>query len=153
MIVEKDYENHVKNECPNREYVCPHEHCSEKGTYTHITEVHDEKCKKKLLTCENRECTKTIQRQGLKRHHEICPYTEAPCKYRALGCEAKMKKSELTVHENEEKPHFHMGLLDKMISMQKDIAALKKNKEHAATVAVPKRQQSSSSVSGNDRSL
>lgn len=102
-------EQHLKNDCPYRDYEC--EHCGEKGTYTNITEVHDEKCEKKLVPCSNADCTDTIQRQAIKRHLKDCIHTEVSCKYQKIGCNVKMKRNAISGHENDEdKLHLHMAL-------------------------------------------
>ena len=53
---------------PNRDHKC--EHCGEKGTYSHITQVHD---KNILLPCPNK-CTKTMPRQDIEELEPIKKY-------------------------------------------------------------------------------
>ena len=108
-FMNKAVDEHLKKDCPNRDYEC--EHCGEKGTYANITQVHDEKCEKKMLPCPNADCRDTVQRRGIKRHLDSCIYTEVPCKYRDIGCDLKMRRDVLSAHENDEdKLHLHMAL-------------------------------------------
>ena len=115
-FTKKNLNEHLKNDCPDRDYEC--EHCGEKGTYTNITDVHDKKCEKKLVPCSNADCTDTIQRQAIKRHLEDCIHTEVSCKYQKIGCDVKMKRNAMSGHEDgEDKLHLHMGL-DAIVTMK-----------------------------------
>ena len=108
-FMNKAVDEHLEKVCPNRDYEC--EHCGEKGTYANITQVHDEKCDKKMLPCPNADCTDIIQRRGIKRHLDSCIYTEVPCKYRDIGCDVKMRRDALSAPEDgEDKLHLHMAL-------------------------------------------
>ena len=120
-FIRKDLEKHLKNRCLNRDHKC--ERCGEKGTYAHITQVHDDTCEKKRVSCPNADCTKTIQRRNTKRHLEECDYSEIPCKYQRLGCDVKMMRKDIPSHEDEDKLHLHMAL-DKVISMEKKITTI-----------------------------
>jgi len=42
---------------------------------------------KKIFSCPNAECDKTMERQHLKEHVCTCPYTVIVCKYKGIGCE------------------------------------------------------------------
>ena len=76
-FMRKDLGRHMESNCPNRDHEC--EYCGEKGTYAYITQVHDNTCEKKIITCPNAGCTRTIQRKTAKRHYNRCVYTEIPC--------------------------------------------------------------------------
>lgn len=117
-FMRKDLAEHLRKDCANRDYEC--EHCGEKGMYGYITQVHDDKCEKKVLPCPNTECVETLERGDMKRHLESCTYTEYLCKYRRLGCDAKMRRNNILAHEEEDKLHFFMAL-DKMIAMDEHI--------------------------------
>lgn len=112
---------HLEKDCPNRDYEC--EYCGEKGTFINIIQIHDETCEKKTLPCPNAECADIVQRQSIKRHLEDCIFTEVPCKYRKLGCRARLKRNDITAHESEDKLHLFMAL-DKMIAMEENIVAI-----------------------------
>ena len=84
-ILRRELMEHVKDRCPFREYQC--QHCQMEHTYAHITGPHDEICPKKVVPCANADCTETVERKGVKRHLEECPFTEVSCKYTRLGCD------------------------------------------------------------------
>ena len=105
-FMRKNLHKHLKKDCPNRDYTC--EHCGEKGTYAHITQVHGKTCSKKILPCPNTGCSYTTNRQYLKRHIATeCEYTVIPCKYRRLGCETKLKRKDIITHEEDDKLHLY----------------------------------------------
>ena len=117
-FMRKDLNKHLENDCPNRDHKC--EHCGEKGTYAHITQVHDNICERKILPCPNADCTKTIQRRNTVGHLDRCVYTKIPCKYQRLGCDVKMMRKDMRAHEEDDKLHLHMAL-DKVISMEQEM--------------------------------
>ena len=114
-FMRKDLDKHLDGDCPNRDHKC--EHCGEKGTYAHITQVHDVTCEMKIVPCPNSACAETIQRKNTILHLEECDFSETPCKYQELGCDVKMMRKEISAHEEEEdKLHLHMAL-DRVIAM------------------------------------
>ena len=121
-VMRKHLDNHLEKDCPNRDHQC--EYCGKKGTYAHITQVHDNTCDKKIVQCPNTDCTKTIQRRNAKRHLEECDFSEIPCKYQRLGCGVKMMRKNIPSHEDDDKLHLHMAL-DKVVSMEEEIATIK----------------------------
>ena len=107
-FMRKDLDKHLENDCPNRDHEC--ENCGEKGTYAHITQVHDEICELKILPCPN-ECTKTMPRQDIEKHiHSECENAVIACDYRIIGCDTKLKKKDMIAHEQEDKLHLHMAI-------------------------------------------
>jgi TNF receptor-associated factor 4 len=118
----KHLRHHFINECPNREYKC--RYCGEKGTYANITQVHDKTCVNKIVPCPNEDCIHTIQRKNVEKHLEDCEFTEVACKYARLGCDSKMKKTDLPAHEKEDTLHLHMAL-DKIVTIEKEVSYLK----------------------------
>ena len=120
-FMRKDLDNHLDN-CPNRDHKC--KYCGKKGTYAHITQVHDDTCEKKVISCPNADCTKTIQRRNAKRHIDKCVYSEIPCKYQRLGCGVKMMRKDIPSHEDEDKLHLHMAL-DKVVNIEEVITTMK----------------------------
>ena len=115
-------DDHMKRECPNREYSC--KYCEEKGTYVSITEVHDNVCKKKSILCPNSECGSMVQRRGVKRHLETCPYEDVPCKYAKLGCGTTMRRHVISKHESDEQSHMRMAI-DTVVWLEKEVNMLK----------------------------
>ena len=107
-FMRKDLDKHLENDCPNRDHEC--EYCGEKGTYAHITQVHDEICELKILPCPN-ECTETMPRQDIEKHVELeCEYTVIACKFKNIGCNREMKRSKLAAHEDNDKLHLSKAL-------------------------------------------
>ena len=121
-IMRKDLDKHLENDCPNRDQKC--EYCGKKGTYAHITQVHDSICERKTVSCPNADCTKTIQRRNTKRHLEECDYSEIPCKYQKIGCGVKIMRKNMRTHEdNEDKLHLHIAL-DQIITIKEEFSSL-----------------------------
>ena len=107
-FMRKDLDKHLENDCPNRDHRC--KYCGEKGTYAHITQVHDIICELKILPCPNK-CTKTMQRQDIEKHvHSECEDAVIACDYRILGCDTKLKRKDMAAHEQEDKLHLHMAI-------------------------------------------
>lgn len=97
-------EDHLEH-CPNKVHVCPH--CQKEAD---IAGVHDQTCPKKPVPCPNSECSCTVQRRGIKRHLEVCPYAETLCKYATLGCSVMMQRQAISTHEQDVQPHFHKAI-------------------------------------------
>ena len=117
-FMRKDLDKHLENDCPNRDHKC--EHCGEKGTYAHITQVHDNTCEKKIVPCPNTSCTHPTTRIHLKE----CAYSEIPCEYQRLGCDVKILRKDMRAHEEDDRLHFHMAL-DKVIGMEEELRTMK----------------------------
>ena len=109
LLLRKDLDHHINNECPNRDYKC--EYCGKKSTYISITRIHDRICDEKLVPCPNEGCTETIKRHMIEDHVENdCEYTEVSCKYANIGCEVKLKRKYMRAHEEDDKIHLHLAL-------------------------------------------
>ena len=107
-LMRKDLDRHLKNDCPNRDHEC--EYCGEKGTYAHITQVHDKICELKILPCPNK-CTKTMPRQDIEKHVELeCEYTVIACKFKNIGCTTEMKRGDMAAHEQNDSLHLSKAL-------------------------------------------
>ncbi len=117
-----DFQVHLERDCPNRDYECIH--CGEKGIVFSLKENHFKKCKKFLLPCPNDDCSKTIQRQCVKRHLESCPYQEIPCKYMKLGCGMKMKRKDLAEHVDKNDQVHLVQALDAISSLEEKAGTL-----------------------------
>lgn len=122
-ITRRELDRHQKEDCPNRDYVC--EHCGEKGTYSTITQIHDQVCTKKLVQCPNIKCGQKVERDMVEHHVQMeCGYTVISCKYQDLGCDLKLKRHDMLGHEDtEDKMHLHMAL-DAVVAMKKTVAQL-----------------------------
>ena len=107
-FMRKALNKHLKNDCPNRDYKC--EYCGEKGTYAHITQVHDKICELKILPCPNK-CSKTMPRQDIEKHvHSECEDAVIACDYRILGCDTELKRKDMAAHEQEDKLHLNLAI-------------------------------------------
>lgn len=109
-VTRKNLDHHLKRECQYRPYKC--ESCGLKGTYAEIALIHEFECDKKIITCPNGECSKVMQRGKLAEHTEKdCQYAPIQCKYESIGCDKKVQRKELKVHEQDDRHHFQKALL------------------------------------------
>ena len=109
LLLQKDLNHHIHNECPNRDCEC--EYCGKKGTYANITQVHYVICDEKIVPCSNEDCTETMKHHMIENHVEDdCEYTEVSCKYANIGCEIKLKRKDMRAHEEDDKIHLHLAL-------------------------------------------
>ena len=107
-FMKKDLNRHLPY-CPNRDYECSF--CGEKGSYTTITQVHDDICEKKVITCPNTECLQGMQRQHLSDHLQfVCEHAVVACKHQAIGCNVELKRKDMAAHEQDDSYHFRMAL-------------------------------------------
>ena len=108
LLLRKDLDNHINNECPNRDCEC--EYCGENGTYANITQIHSAVCEK-IVPCPNEDCTGTMKYHMIEDHVEDdCEYTEVSCKYANVGCDVKLKRKDMRAHEEDDKIHLHQAL-------------------------------------------
>ena len=118
MIMRKDLEKHLNEQCVNRDYEC--KYCGKKDTYINITDLHEEVCEKKIVPCTNSECIETMEQASLKKHLEKCKYTSISCRYKRLGCHTKMKRKYMGAHEQDDKAHLHQAL-DTVVKLQESL--------------------------------
>lgn len=93
-----------------REHTCPYAYCRERGTYSHITEVHVPVCTRRPIPCSNSECTEEVTPQRMKRHLDKCPHTPVPCKFARLGCNAMPRRTLIETHEEDDTLHLRMAI-------------------------------------------
>ena len=101
-------ERHKKEECPRRQYECPH--CKEVGEYQERTTTHYDKCPKVKLQCLNKGCLDIILRCELSKHKSTCSYERVPCKYVNIGCKKAVLRKDLTEHENDSQHHLCLAI-------------------------------------------
>ena len=110
LLIRKHLDQHLKTKCPKRAYKCSH--CGEKGTFTSVTEDHDQVCEKKIVACPKKRsgCSLSMERGKTKEHvSSDCEYTEVACVYEGLGCGARMLRKDRAAHENEAREkHFDL---------------------------------------------
>ena len=155
-VIKKDLVQHLKEECPNRDYEC--QHCGEKDMYANITEIHYDECTMIVLPCPNSECTQTMERAKIQMHIENdCEHTVISCKYERIGCDVNMKRKDMGAHEQDDKAHLHQALntvvklqdnllsaTDTIVSMKKDMAV--KLDLATETIASMKKESSAMAV-------
>ncbi len=86
QLFRKDLQKHFEDECPRRQYSCPH--CQETGEYGDITGEHIKICPKIIIECSNApHCKTTFPRETKHAHLFTCQYQVVACKYSEFGCE------------------------------------------------------------------
>ena len=117
-VQKRNVDTHLANECPNRDYRCPH--CNFKNKFQVVSE-HFEVCPYYPLACSNR-CGASFERNDLEDHMKMCRLEEVQCVFSNEGCQAKF------IRENEDK---HMDQ-----NTQKHLALIP-----AATLRISQEQQ------------
>ena len=107
-LLRKDLEKHLVEECPRRQYSCPH--CQEVGEYQERTTTHLEECPMKEVPCPKRQCMLLIPRCDLSKHRLECPFEEVFCKYKSIGCEEKILRKDLERHERDTQQHLQVAI-------------------------------------------
>ena len=91
-VQKRNVDTHLANECPNRDYRCPH--CNFANKY-HVVSKHFDVCPYYPLACPNR-CGATFERDDLPDHMKMCRLEEVQCVFNSAGCQAKF------IRENED---------------------------------------------------
>ena len=76
-ILRCDLNQHLKNECPNRQYQCCH--CEAIERYCDITTTHLDICPKIKVPCPNTHCKALVPRFKLSDHLTACEYALLHC--------------------------------------------------------------------------
>ena len=122
-ILRKDMEGHKTEECPRRQYVCPH--CEESGEYEERTTTHLEECPLVKIRCSNDGCDSLIARCELASHRDECEFEVVPCKYAKLGCIVEVPCKDLKNHEEDRQQHFEFAI-DAVPNLQLQICKQRK---------------------------
>ena len=96
-VQKRNVDTHLANECPNRDYRCPH--CNFDYKY-HVVSKHFDVCLYYPLACPNR-CGATFERDDLEDHMKMCRLEEVQCVFNNAGCQAKF------IRENEDEHMDH----------------------------------------------
>ena len=107
-ILRKDMEGHKTEECPRRQYVCPH--CEESGEYEERTTPHLENCPFMKIQCSNNGCSCLIARRELASHRDECEFEMVPCKYAGIGCVVEIPRKDLKNHEEDQQQHLKFAM-------------------------------------------
>lgn len=92
-------EAHQREECPKREYSCPH--CNFKDTYSFVTKAHLPICSDAPVVCPNR-CGVAGERDDMEDHlEEACPLQYIECLFRPAGCTRKFRRDDTENHMKE----------------------------------------------------
>ena len=117
-----DLEGHKATDCPNRQFACTH--CAYKATYQEIVEDHLPKCSKYPLECPNKCGKRSIERQYVPNHLDVCPLELIQCEFDYAGCKEKVQRQGMRSHvDSSMKAHLqmvarHAKLQEKQIKQQ-----------------------------------
>ena len=100
--------NHLKKECPNREYLCPHWNKIEKCC--DIITTHLDISPKLEVTCPNSGCDVVVPCCDLSNHQSTCQFEKVPCTYAGIGCEEEPLHKNIEQHENDDAFHLHLAI-------------------------------------------
>ena len=105
----KDMDKHLNEDCPRREYICPH--CEESGEYQKMTTTHLEECNYVEVPCPNKGCKKHVKRNSVLVHrYAECDFEKVCCKYQNIGCQEKLLRKYLEKHENDTQYHIQFTI-------------------------------------------
>ena len=90
---------HVETECPCRRVNC--QYCNDVGEYWFIKGQHKEECPKFPIQCPNKCEIKSICRDEVEEHREICPLEMIQCDYHVVGCRVKIARKDINTHKRE----------------------------------------------------
>ena len=107
-LMRKDIENHKKEECPRRQYECPH--CQENGEYQERTTTHLEECPKMKIPCPNDGCDEKIWRCNISQHRKKCLFEIVLCKFTNINCTRKVFRKDLIEHQNDSQQHLQLAI-------------------------------------------
>lgn len=117
-------DKHTKQDCPKREYACPH--CNFKDTYRFVTTAHMALCSYKPITCPNK-CGVRGERDDMETHQDECPLEYIPCK---LGCSTKFRREDETQHIKDNSQQHLVWLVNTTLEMSETIRDLTAKSEH-----------------------
>ncbi len=127
-FLRKDLEDHLTNDCPRRQYKCPH--CQETGEHEEWTTTHIlETCPKVEVSCSNDECQVSVYRCELSTHYSVCDFKYVACKYKEFGCEIEHFRKYLKEHEEDDKLHLSLTK-EKVLELNKKVICLEKKQLH-----------------------
>ena len=105
-IPKNKMEQHVAEECVQRDYGC--QHCAFKATYEVVVDTHWPECVYLPLPCPNL-CGVTCERGLMEDHMAMCPLEEVACEFTGVGCDRKLKREEQEEHTRQN-THKHLTI-------------------------------------------
>ena len=130
QVLRKDLNKHETEECPRRQYNCPH--CMVAGEYLERTTIHYEKCPKVCIPCPNTNCLHKISRCELSDHRKVCEFEIVSCKYVSIGCKTSLIRKDLAEHESNSHHHLQIAI-DAVNTLQTKYLALASNSSASIT--------------------
>ena len=107
-VFRKDLLKHTRQECPLRQYQCPH--CKEVGKYRERTTTHLKECPMLVLPCPNPGCKICKVRCNLSKHRKECIFEAVACKHATIGCKEKVLRKDLEKHEGDSQQHLQLAI-------------------------------------------
>ena len=105
-LPKKKMEQHVAEECVQRDYGC--QHCAFKATYEVVVDTHRPECVYLPLPCLNL-CGVTCERGLMEEHMAMCRLQEVACEFTGVGCDRKLKREEQEEHTRQN-THKHLTI-------------------------------------------
>ena len=105
-IPKNKMEQHVAEECVQRDYGC--QHCAFKATYEVVVDTHWPECVYLPLPCPNL-CGVTCERGLMEDHMATCRLEEVACEFIGVGCDRKLKREEQEEHTRQN-THKHLTI-------------------------------------------
>ena len=124
IVLRKDLDNHLANDCPNRQYRCPH--CNKLGEIEQSSK-HLETCPKVMIQCPNEQCEDKFERSTLALHRYKCTFENVPCKYAELGCEERPLRKDLKTHEEDDTLHLRI-VTETVLKLERQLRTKPKEK-------------------------
>ena len=108
QLLRKDIQRHTNEECPRRQYECPH--CKESGEYNERTTKHLETCPMLEVPCPKLGCKIHIARCDLLKHQKECKFEMVSCKYVTIGCKTETLRQDMAEHEGDTQQHLQIAI-------------------------------------------
>ena len=108
QLLRKDMQRHTKEECPRRQYKCPH--CQEAGEYRERTTKHLEICSMLEVSCPKHGCKIRAARCNLLKHQKECLFEKISCKYITIGCKKEALRKDMKEHEEDTQQHLQLAV-------------------------------------------
>jgi TNF receptor-associated factor 4 len=108
QLLHKDIPRHTQEECPRRQYECPH--CQEAGEYRERTTKHLKKCTMIEVPCPKLGCKIRIARCNLLEHQKECLFEIIQCKYATIGCKKEALRKDMAKHEGDTQQHLQFAI-------------------------------------------